>query len=262
MMALLKSEWLKTKRTPLRPLVAVLPLLYATLILWYFSRWDITPERQLSLFMAFFKGWTILVIPVGIGVAAGYMGHQEESAGVFRGLLGNHRPRSHLYFGKLIILLLLFTAATLAATSSLILGFQLMMDVLIAWPVFLMATLMAWVGSLPLLTLHYWVGYAWGFGPSIGIGGLGLLIAALMATGIGDTLWTYIPWAWPVRLSLLAGAYLTYLPGMDVPPDVIASGTILRETLKGVCAASLTFFILLLGGAKWFRRWEGRKGEF
>ena len=55
-MALLKSEWLKTKRTPLRPLVAVLPLLYATLILWYFSRWDITPERQLSLFMAFFKG--------------------------------------------------------------------------------------------------------------------------------------------------------------------------------------------------------------
>ncbi|MEW9032720.1 MAG: hypothetical protein AB2404_08360 [Planifilum fimeticola] len=53
-MTILQSEWLKTKRTPLRPLAAGLPLLYAALILWYYSRWEITPERQLSLFLSFF----------------------------------------------------------------------------------------------------------------------------------------------------------------------------------------------------------------
>ena len=259
MMALLKSEWLKTKRTPLRPLVAVLPLLYATLILWYFSRWDITPERQLSLFMAFFKGWTILVIPVGIGILSGFMVHQEELAGNFQGFLGSRRPRSQLFFGKLAILLFLITASTLTATSALILGFKLIQDVLIAWPIFLTATLMALVGSLPLSAIHYWISFSWGFGPSIGVGGVGLLIAALMATSIGDTIWPYVPWAWPVRLPLLAGAYLTYLPGMDSPPDVIASGKIIRLSLQGLISSTITSLVMLGGGMIWFARWEGRK---
>lgn len=260
-MTILQSEWLKTKRTPLRPLAVGLPLLYAALILWYFSRWDITPERQLSLFLAFFEGWTVLMIPVGIGVAAGYMAHQEEEAGHFRGILGSPRPRSHLFSGKLIILLLLISVATLAATTFLILGFKLVMDVLIAWPIFLLATLMALVGSMPLLILHYWIGYVWGYGPSVGIGGAGLLIAALTATSIGDTVWPFIPWAWPVRLALLPGAYLAYLPGMDSPPELIASGEILHQTFQGLIASTLTFFILLTGAILWFNRWEGRKGE-
>lgn len=260
-MTILKSEWLKTKRTPLRPLVLGLPLLYAALILWYYSRWEITPEKQLSLFLAFFEGWNALVIPVGISILSGFMVHQEEMAGNFQGFLGSRMPRSHLFFGKLAILLFLISASTLTATLALILGFKLIMDVLIAWPVFLTATLMALVGSLPLLVLHYWISYAWGFGPSIGIGGVGLLIAALMATSIGDTVWPYVPWAWPVRLPLLTGAYLTYLPGMEYPPDVIASGTIQHQTLKGIILSVFTSFIMLFWGAKWFNRWEGRKTE-
>ena len=51
--------------------------------------------------------------------------HQEEAAGHFQGFLGSRRPRSHLYIGKLIILLFLITVATLTATTSLILGFKL-----------------------------------------------------------------------------------------------------------------------------------------
>src|SRR5690606_41457400 len=114
------------------------------------------------------------------------------------------------------------TACTQMASTALILGFKLIQDVLIAWPIFLTATLMALVGSLPLSAIHYWISFSWGFGPSIGVGGVGLLIAALMATSIGDTIWPYVPCAWPVRLPLLAGAYLTYHPGWVSPPDVIA----------------------------------------
>jgi ABC-2 type transport system permease protein len=237
----------------------ITPLLYAILILWYFSRWEVTPDVQLSLFQAFFEGWTILVIPVGISILSGFMVHQEELAGNFQGFLGSRMPRSHLFFGKLAILLFLITAGTLTATSALILGFMLLKDVLIAWPIFMIATLLALIGALPLLAIHYWISYAWGFGPSIGIGGVGLLIAALMATHIGDTIWPYVPWAWPVRLPLLTGAYLTYLPGMDSPPDVIASGKIMHLTLQGLIPATITSLVMLGGGATWFARWEGRK---
>ena len=85
------------------------------------------------------------------------------------------------------------------------------------------------------------------------------MIAALMATSIGDTIWPYVPWAWPVRLPLLAGAYLTYLPGMDSPPDVIASGKIIRLSLQGLISSTITSLMMLGGGMIWFARWEGRK---
>ncbi|CAB3391602.1 lantibiotic immunity ABC transporter MutG family permease subunit [Kyrpidia spormannii] len=258
MMNLFRAEWLKTKRTPIRWLTFFTPFLFVALMMGYFSLKAQTANVQISIFEVFFETWTVLAIPLGAGILSGFMIHQEAFAGSFHGFLGSQWPRRHLFLGKFSILVFLASTSTFMATLALIVGFDFISGVAIAWPIFVMAAILAMIGTLPLLAFHYWISFAWGFGASIGIGGVGLLIAALMATGLGDQVWPFVPWAWPVRLSMLAGAYLLDLLGMDFPPEIVSSGFVIGQIIKGLIPAAVLFVIMLVGGMIWFNRWEGR----
>ncbi|UOF91270.1 lantibiotic immunity ABC transporter MutG family permease subunit [Fodinisporobacter ferrooxydans] len=255
-MRLFAAEWMKTKRTPIRWLAWLPPLIFAALFTWYVSRQTITIDRQISIFQAFFEVWTAVVIPFGIGVVSGIMIHQEELAGSFGGLLGSKRPRRDLYMGKFAVLLLVTLASTMLATILFVAGLAGIAAIHISWPIFIAAALLAMAGTLPLLAFHLWISFAKGMGASIGIGGVGVLIAALMATNLGNTIWQFVPWAWPVRLTGLAGAYL---PGIKIPSQMIASGFVINQGMKGLVLAAICFVLLLVGGLAWFNTWEGRK---
>jgi ABC-2 type transport system permease protein len=100
--------------------------------------------------------------------------------------------------------------------------------------------------SVSLIALHLWLGLAAGWGASVGAGGAGLLIGAIVgATGVGDGIWPYVAWAWPVRLSMVPLA-------SDVPADVLT---------RGLALSLIAFVVLAAGGMAWFNRWEGRRGE-
>jgi len=258
-MKILISEWLKAKRTPVRWISFLTPVVFTVLIVWYFSLRTITTDSQILIFEAFFEVWTALVIPLGAGLIPGIMIHQEELAGGFNGLLGSKLPRRNLYLGKITMLILLASISTLLAVLTYIAGLSFILNIYISWPAFIIAAIMAIIGTLPLLALHLWISFAWGMGASIGIGGGGILIAALMATSVGDKIWQFVPWAWPVRLSGLAGAYFLFLPDMKLPPEAINPGIIVNQAIKGLIPAALLFVILLTGGLIWFKKWEGRK---
>lgn len=253
------SEWIKTKRTSVRWLTFLTPVIFATLITWYFSLKTITIETQVSIFQAFFEVWAALVVPLGAGLISGLMIHQEELAGSFNGFLGSKLPRRDLYLGKLAMLVVLASASTLLAVLVLLAGFSFILNIPLFWPIFIAGALMAMIGTLPLLVLHLWISFAWGMGASIGIGSGGVLIAALMVTSLGNKIWQYVPWAWPVRLSMLPGVYLLNLPGMKSPPEIISSGFIVNQTIKGLIPTAIFFLSLLAGGLIWFKNWEGRK---
>lgn len=254
----LSMEWLKTRRTPVRWLTFVTPVALAALLVWYFSLKAITPDIRPVMYQTFFEIWTALVIPMGVGLLAGIMIHQEELAGSFNGLLGSGLSRTSIYFGKLIMLMLLSMASTLLATFILVAGIKYGLNIPVPWPFFILAALMAEIGTLPLLAFHLWLSLAWGMGASIGFGGGGILIAALMgATSFGNTVWQFIPWAWPVRLAMLPGIYLLSWTGF--PSPLLSSGYVWHETLKGVIPALIVFIVLTIGGLLWFKKWEGRK---
>lgn len=247
-MKILISEWIKIKRTPIRWLTFFTPVIFAVFIIWYFSLRVITVDTQISIFQAFFETWTALIIPLGAGLLPGFMVHQEELAGDFNGFLASRLPRRDLYLGKLTMLILLVLTGTLLATLALVIGLNFISDILISWPVFIGAAIMAMIGTLPLLVFHLWISFALGMGVSIGIGGGGVLIAALMATSLGDKIWQFVPWAWPVRLASLVGAYLF----RDIP-----SGFIIGQAVKGLIPSVILFVVMVIGGLIWFERWEG-----
>jgi len=237
-----------------------MPLVYAALIIGYFALRGIDKNTQISFFQGFFEVWTVCVIPLSIGILSGLIVHYEELAGNFNGLLSIKVARYRLYWSKFLLSVLIMTASTLIAAIMFVVGLDVFLDVPIAWPIFIAASILAILGTIPLLALHLWAGFIWGMGASIGISIGGFLMAALMgATNLGDKIWQFIPWAWPVRLAILPGAYLQFTEDMQFPPEVISSGFVLNHLAMGLVASSLCFVTALIGGIIWFNRWEGRK---
>lgn len=258
-MKILISEWMKTKRTAVRWMTFLTPVIFAALTVGYYSARTITTDMHLSIFEAFFEVWGTMVIPMGAGLISGITIHQEELAGSFNGFLGSKLPRRDLYLGKFTILVLLASISTFLGVLTLIIGSSIFLHVSLSWSLFLRAAIMAMLGTLPLLAFHLWISFAWGMGASIGIGGGGILIAALMATSLGDRIWPFVPWAWPVRLSLLIGVDLLDLTGMNLPSSMMASDYIANQAIKGFIPVTVFFAVMLFGGIIWFQKWEGRK---
>jgi len=260
MMKILYAEWLKTKRTTIRLLMFYMPLVYAVLIIGYFALRGIEKNTQTLVFQAFFDIWTACVTPIVIGILSGLMVHCEELAGNFNGLLSCKVSRYSLYWSKFLLSVLIMAASTLIATIVLVVGLYVLLDVPIGWQIFIGASILAIVGTIPLLALHLWAGFIWGMGASIGISICGLLMGALMgATSLGDKIWQFIPWTWPVRLALLSGAYLQFTEDIQLPPEIVSSGFVLKQLAMGLTASSLCLVAALIGGLIWFNRWEGRR---
>ena len=251
-MKILRSEWLKLKRTPTIWLVLLAPLLYSMFMVWYVSGRTVTDELQVFVFQAFYEVWAALVIPIGAGLLAGLVSQQEAVAGNFQGLPGSKSSRTSLFLGKLLILILLSTISTIIAAATLIIGLVHIIHIPISISVFVAGSVVAAIGTIPLLALHLWIGFAWGMGSTIGVGGAGLLLGGLMATSLGDTYWQYVPWGWPVRLVMVPGVCL--FPQVD-----LGASFFLQSFIKGAIPASAFLFVVVIGGLLWFDQWEGRK---
>jgi ABC-2 type transport system permease protein len=253
---LLQIEWLKLKRTPLQWLLLAGPIGFASLIVWYYAGRAVTPGLPALIFETFVQGASTIALPIGIGLLGGYMILQEELAGSFSGFLGTAIPRFRLYGSKLLLIIVLMASAMALSALALAAGLQWFTSVPIRWDVLAAAAGISIAASLPLAALHLWVSLAWGMGASAAIGGGGLLVAALSATSLGDAVWPYIPWAWPIRLSSMPGLYL--LP--ELPNEAIMN-ELYSKALQGSVSVVVTFVVLWVCGLLWFRKWEGRKAQ-
>jgi ABC-2 type transport system permease protein len=184
--------------------------------------------------------------------------NQEENAGGFINLFCNNFERSNLYIGKFIIISLSMQISMMISIFIFGIGFEILRGNF-PWVIYIASFILESIGALPLLSMYMWISFAWGLGASIGVGGFGMLVAALMSTNLGNGIWTYIPWAWPVRLSELPGAYLLFTSNMTYPPKIISSGELINQITSGFIFASLFFIFMIVGGIIWFGRWEGRK---
>ncbi|WP_019911938.1 lantibiotic immunity ABC transporter MutG family permease subunit [Paenibacillus sp. HW567] len=250
LLRLVSSDWLKTKRTPIRLLTAAAILGYPALFLWYFARRAHTAELPFVIHEIFFDSASI-VLPMGTGLLAGLLAAQEENAGHFNGLLGQNASRTMVYISKLLLLVLLAAVFLFGSLLLLLPGMRYILH--LEQPgaeMFLLSGLLALAGSLAVCTFHLFLALAYGLGASIGAGGAGLLVAAIIGTtSIGDPIWPYVPWSWPARLARLPAAAMAG-----------NSHTLLRDGLiRGLVPASIVFLIATVCSILWFCRWEGRK---
>lgn len=256
MIRLLASEWLRTKRTAVRWLTFGMPVIFALCATAYVAVHPGSTEQ--FVFEGFFTIWTVIIIPIGVGVLSGFIVQEEELAGNFIGVLGSGVSRTRVYLGKFLLLFFCLTACTFTAVMILCIGMNTAGPSGASVGLFLAAGALAAVGTLPMLAVHLWVSFVWGMGASIGISMGGLLMAALFGiTSLGEKFWPFVPWAWPVKLGMLPGVYYLKESGTIKASEITSRLVQTGMTVSAAAAAGLCIF--LIGGILWFHRWEGRK---
>lgn len=259
MISVLSSEWTKTKRTAIRWLTFLVPVLFSLAGVVYISmRSDL---EEIYVFQGYFIAWAALVVPLAISILAAFIVQEEELAGNFTGYLSTSIPRRSLYAGKFWTLFLCNTVSTVIALIVFCIGMSIASPGTVnGWVMFIFAMILELFGTLPLMALHLWLSFSWGTGASIGIGMGGLVTAAIIGTTVlGDKVWMFIPWAWPFRLAKLPGTYLGFTAGMNMPPAEISSGAVSQQLIIGTAAVLICLIACYVGGVIWFNKWEGRK---
>ena len=90
-------------------------------------------------------------------------------------------------------------------------------------------------------------------GVSIGVGMGGMLIAAILGgTLLGDAIWPFVPWAWPVRLASAVAI------GRSREINAALVEAFMAQTGLACALALVGGMLLIVGGGAWFSRWDGR----
>ncbi|WP_150272857.1 lantibiotic immunity ABC transporter MutG family permease subunit [Paenibacillus tepidiphilus] len=248
LLGLLRADLLKTRRTPFLLLHLLAPLLAAAVFLAYYSYspWSAADKVQAYL--------QVLgcALPTLIALVCSMTAEQEALAGHFQGMLALPVQRVKVYTSKLLLLLIYGLGAVLLAVVLFGIGFR---DVLgedgLGMAFYWSGAGILFGSNVFLYLLHSFVSLRFGRGPSIGIGIVGSLIAALLLTGLGEGIWVYMPFAWGARLISI---WTVHAAGTPLPLAVSRADTGILVCILATLAAAILSCL-------WFRRWEGRSAD-
>ena len=236
------SDFYKMKRTPIPWLHVFVPLIGALAFLWYYSATG--NDDSLGELTGFIEV-LCMVFPLLIGLLCAMTAAQEEQTGNYQMILSGTKSRVTAYMSKVFSLLILSAFAVTLTVATFSAGLHAVSSQLYVHIVFA-----AWGGNMFLYILHLFVGFRFGRGASIGLGVFGTLVSALMMTGLGDSIWHWVPWAWSVRLC----ANLIF----RLQNPMAFSATDMQYAIMVCLAVTLLSLAVSL---VWFQRWEGSKSN-
>lgn len=248
MLRLLRAEFLKTKRTPFLFTHLIVPIIISGIFLAYYtySPWDFNDRVS-----AYLQGVTC-GFPFIIGLVCAMTAEQEAKAGQFQEMLTATKTKIVVYLSKLLLLLLFSFGAILLSLGIFSVGFiELLHEDTFGYQFYFIAGCILFVSFAFLYILHLFVSLYFGKGASIGLGIVGSLIVALLLTGLGDGIWSFIPYGWGGHFVSL---WVMRASGLDLSTVEIG----LHEGIIALVCGTLLALVL---SCLWFWRWEGRKTE-
>lgn len=234
----MRAEWRKSRHTPLMLLHILFPLAGAGVFAAYFR---MSARNELANVTAFLEAVAIM-LPFAIGMIVGMTVQLECGAGHFQWMLGTS-SRLAIYVGKLLYLLLLGGGATVFCIV-LFAGLYPVMPITF----YLKPIVRLLFSMIPLYLISLITGFGLGKSVSVGLGIVGSLLAALMMTGMGDSIWKWIPWAWGIRFVDFCVFEVLYPEQFPRVYGELREGFIIMV----ICAV-----VLVTGSLIWMCRWEG-----
>lgn len=226
----------------------IIPIAFSTVLILYFYERD---QSQFHLYKSFMEAIAV-ALPLLIGVLCGMTASLEEQAGKFQVLLGSTSPKVIAYASKMLMLLFMELCSIGIALFIYIIGLKFILHVPdLSYDIFITGGAWLVAGSVALYCIYFFISCMFGMGASVLIGGAGLLMTALMNTGLGDAIWKYNPWAWGIRLSGLNGI-LHFKEKGDNP-------LLMHEINSGVLVMIFGIICIIIASLIWFSKWEGRK---
>lgn len=193
---LMKSDFMKMRRTPFYWIHICLPFIGVLIFLGYysFSSWN-----SINKINGYLEALS-LTFPVLIGVVCSMVIEKEVMAGKFKEMLSTEYGRRTCLLSKILILLLSGLISLTLAIGGFFIGFQyILKQNSISLTFYINAILIIFVAQIFLYLFHLWLSIKLGSGTSIGMGIFESLVSALLITGLGDRIWQWIPCGWSVR---------------------------------------------------------------
>lgn len=242
----LAADARKLTATPFFILHLALPVLGGGVVLLYGAVAKYDAAKLAMLYVQLLA----LVYPLVAAWACNIIAQQElEAGGGYQLLTG---PRRGVALGsKLFYLLACGLLACLLAVG----GYGLVVNAGgAALPGFGRLAVTLWASMLFTYLLHLWLGLGVGRSVGFAVAAGEVLVAALLMTGLGDSIWYVVPCAWGVRFVSMR-SMLLWQPGLSQAPALQA------ELWRGAMAALVITLAMAVFVLFWFARWEGRREE-
>ncbi len=241
----IRADYIKTKHTPLRMAHIAVPCAMAAVFLVYYA---VTPWNAYNKVQAYFQIMG-LGYPFLIGTFCAIAAEQESYAGTFQVMLSS-TDRKKAFLSKLLLLVLFGAFSTVLASVLFGTGycFVLQQDI-VKYSFYWVAAFVMLGDNIFLYIWHMFLALRAGKGISLGVGIAESLLSAVLLTGLGDSIWIFVPAAWASRMvcSMMPAYSTEELPLIDYSKGMWICAV--------VTAAAFVSYLI------WGGRWDGTKGN-
>lgn len=238
---LLRSDWIKLKRTTLRWGLPLFFTAYSTFMIWY-SKHLINSTNVILQFYKTFFGPLGLLLPTILSVCASLIIALERNAGNFQNVVGSPFGKTRAFISKSLLLSLSIFFSVALSTSIFIVGIRLSYGVNLFVSDFFFGMVAVCLSCISMVFIFIALSFSCSISALISIGFFGSLVSAILSvTSLGFEVWWSVPFTYPAILPLM--------PFYHVTPYSLF--------MYAVC-----FFVTLLFTAVcllWFNKWEGNK---
>lgn len=237
----LQSEFYKFRRSLLFSIHLGVPVIAASLFLFYFWAVERRAESQITGYIQLIA----VAFPLMAATVLSISLDQEAKAGDYQGLFLSPmaKPGSHL--AKLSTL---WIWGGIASTLT-VLGFGLVYLRLgrggLTAADYTFMALLFWITSLPYYLMTYLIDLSLGRDAAVASGLVGSLLSALLLTGLGDGLWGNLPWGIPVRCATI------FLEAMFQTKEGTSLGLLTNYGWSFLFTTLLLFGIFILYTGRW-----------
>lgn len=243
----LKSDLYKLCHSPLLLIHFIVPVVGMILFVWYYSFSPWNESDKLSAYIQIL----CVSFPVLIGIMTSILAESEQKSGGFQMLLSTATPKYIPHITKLIWLILLGFCSSLLALVGFGIGFSILGYTTFKLLFYIKTAVLLSISVVPLYLLHYIISFLAGKGYSLGLGIIGSLLSALFLTGLGDGIWTFLPWGITARFSE------TLLVSNLMNIDFLKFNGIIQSMIFIL----IFTFVFLIALILLSNKWEGRKSE-
>lgn len=252
MLKLIQGHWYKTKRTPLRLMLLVLPILYSVLLFLYYSVSSTSNGNTENEYRYFFLGLGLAVQFVA-SIVAVLLVRLDRNAGNFGNELKLGISRNKLIVSKLLLLFFMLFGVELMATTAFSWLQGAFRGSWLSWQELALYSFYGILLMLPFIVTYTWLAYRFDFTGTLIISVLFFLVGVLMGTtNLGGNLWFFIPPTWLARtiFGLLPAAYWLTGTAQDIAGKMLLQ--LIPLTIVLVVVLLVLFFI-------WYNNWEGTR---
>ncbi len=237
MFNILKSYWMRTKRTPSRAVLFACPLLFTCLFSIYIS----ISSSLKGLEVAYYFLAYIILACFSISFFIPMLYESDKKAALYANDFRCGINRKKLFFARFIFISILLILIELIAVFPFLL-FLYFYGITINFLDIVSYIFICLVSLMPMIPFYQYLTMKFNYSGTILAGAILTLAAILLGTtNLGEGIWYYLPFVYPVKFTVLYAERLCST----------------NEIFIILILSLLLSMLSLIGFSLWYNRWDG-----